>query len=359
MKLKKKVLSGILASATLFGLSYNAMAATTSGTSTAQSIMADLHTEGTFALVENQFYHYNTAVAASYFTNAWDGNAPKATVSGAGASYVTTIPDGTAYAPAPSQKELDSVIANNDNQHAFLEGKTLTGSTYTQNYKLDGSVKVTDPKTGKESTKSVTYTYTYTYNVAPTTPGDVTPFTAWDLTKTTGDSTAHISITADIAGESVQLSKQNPTGKYSFSIGDDALTNRVTGLSITVTDNTDVINPVVVSTTATDSTIVKGQDFNYFANAGTYGNSTAAISALKEGSAANILNGDTFKGNDNGGADGSALSKAAMTPVDVELGAGDYSITLSGSVKGNGIDLNPQAFEITKKIHIITPMGQN
>ncbi|MES9683735.1 hypothetical protein CN514_22030 [Bacillus sp. AFS001701] len=348
--MKKKLLSGVLAGATLLGLSYNAMAAGTTATTTAQSIMADLKTEGTFALVENQFYHYNTATAAGYFNNSFTGNVT-ATVSGAGASYVTSIPDGTAYAPAPSEKELSQVIANNDNQHAFLEGGSLTGSTYTQNFKSDSTVKVID-KNGKESIKSVTYTYTYTYNISPTVD-HVDAFTAWDLTKTTGDSTAHISITADIAGESVQVSKQNPNGKYSFSIGDDALTNRVTGLSITVSDAANN----VISTTATDSTIVKGEDFYYYANAGTYGIATSYLKT--EVSALKILNTDDFKGNDNGGADGSALSKAVMTPVDVELGAGDYSITLAGSVKGNGINLNPQSFSVTKTIHIITPMSQN
>ncbi|MEH7612262.1 hypothetical protein [Gottfriedia acidiceleris] len=352
--MKKKLLSGILASATLFGLSYNAMAATTNGTSTAQSIMADLHTEGTFALVENQFYHYNTATAASYFTNAWDNNKPTVEVRGGDSSIVG--PDAP-VAPAPLEKPLTQVIADNNNQHAFLEGDTLTGTTYTQDVKVDKSIQTGVDKKGNPIFKTVTFIFTYTYNVSPTTTEAVAPFTAWDLTKTTGDSSAHIQVTADIAGESVQVSKQNPNGKYSFSIGDDALTNRVTGLSITVSDAT---NNNVISTTATDSTIVKGQDFNYFANAGSYG---TAASYLKQGSAVGILNGilsgDTFKGNDNGGADGSALSKAVMTPVDLVLTPGDYSITLSGSVKGNGIDLNPQSFEITKTIHIITPMSQN
>jgi len=349
--MKKKLLSGVLAGVTVLGLAHNAMAAGTTATTTAQSIMADLKTEGTFALVENQFYHYNSAIAATYFTNAYNGNVTSS-VSGPGASAVTTIPTAPAAPPA-LEKPLTQVIADNGNQHAFLEGGTLVGTTYTQDLKVDGQVQTGVDRKGAPVYAKVTYTYTYSYVIAPTDA--VAPFTAWDLTKTTGESTAHISVTADIAGESVQVSKQNPTGKYSFSIGDDALTNRVTGLSITVS-GTDTAGNAVNSTTATDSTIVKGEDFNYFANAGTYG---VASSYLKEGSAVSILNGDTFKGNDNGGADGSALSKAVMTPVDVELGAGDYNITLAGSVKGNGIDLDPQSFSVTKTIHIITPMSQN
>jgi hypothetical protein len=109
-------------------------------------------------------------------------------------------------------------------------------------------------------------------------------------------------------------------------------------------------------------------DFCYTTNAGSNGNT----SLLLNGDARGILNGvslygpepcdlgtqttttspDTFAGNNNGGADGSALAYAKMDEQTVSsLGAGDYKVTLTGTVKGNN-DLANIAFSVTSQPHI-------
>ena len=56
----------------------------------------------------------------------------------------------------------------------------------------------------------------------------------------------------------------------------------------------------------------------------------------------------------NGGADGSALAKAVMNPVNLNLSAGSHTVILSGTVKDNSA-LADISFHITEVINIVTP----
>jgi hypothetical protein len=105
-------------------------------------------------------------------------------------------------------------------------------------------------------------------------------------------------------------------------------------------------------------------DFNYKTNAGSNGTAQAY---LLEGAARGILNGnvsktspvnaiDQFPGNNDGGADGSALAEAIMNTVNVQLGAGTYTITLTGVVKGNSANgTSDQTINVSSTINVVTP----
>ena len=62
------------------------------GTLTGQSIMVNLLAEGTFAIVETKTYEYNHNIAATYFTNAWDGDAPDGSFANTSMKARTMLP---------------------------------------------------------------------------------------------------------------------------------------------------------------------------------------------------------------------------------------------------------------------------
>jgi hypothetical protein len=147
-----------------------------------------------------------------------------------------------------------------------------------------------------------------------------------------------------VASESVMSSKQYAR-KYSFSIEDatSPTLTRVVGLTFGVSDGaTSATYP------AASYQLTKGADFAYAANAGAFG----TTSLLLAGDARSILNGDSFAGNDNGGADGSALAHVNATAPDVQLGMGDYTLTIAGTVKGNAATVD-QAFSVTGSVHVL------
>ena len=91
-------------------------------------------------------------------------------------------------------------------------------------------------------------------------------------------------------------------------------------------------------------------DFQYVTNAGSNG----FTEYLQAGDARGILNNDVFAGNQDGGADGSALAMAVLDPISVELGAGDHTVTLTGLVKGVSASLD-STFSINRTVSIVTP----
>jgi hypothetical protein len=329
-----RALPGLLLAAGLVASPGSGLVGTASAAtdSTGQGIMVTLNVpQGTLSIVNNYLYSYNTTTAKGYFTNNWDGNDPVVSdCSGPGCPGTVAAPG----APSPLSSEVSGTQASSavqQNQCIFLDGGTLIGHSYTQD------VRVT---TGSGRT-AYTYTYTYTYNVTPT-QATVDPLTAWDLVMTTGGDTAAVPVTAQIAGESVLKSANPKLGtKYSFSLLEsDGITNRVQNLAVYV-DGVLVANPI--------STVKYPVDFNYATNAGSNGNT----SLLKDGDDISILDTDTFAGNDNGGADGSAAALATVDPLQFDLGPGDHTISLTGVVKGNSASTGDISFTVTHTVHII------
>lgn len=294
---------------------------------TGQGIMVTFNAAGVYAIDMTNTYKFNKGTAAGYFTNVWDGNTP--TCSPSNKCTGVTAP----AAPAPDSSQVNSPNSGKsdvtgNNQCAFLAGGALVGGTYTQ---------TADVGTGSSKT-----TWTFTYVITPTV-SSVGPFTAWDLISSTGTGdTAHVDVSANVAGESaVSNSNNSKVGlKYSFDLG-TTLSPRVVGLTISVDG---------VATFAPSATINFPVDFAYMTNAGSNGNTAL----LKDGDARTVLNTDSFAGNDNGGADGSALALASIDPVGLDLPVGTHTVTLTGTVKGNGA-LADLPISVTQTITVITP----
>jgi hypothetical protein len=352
--MKSAVLAGGVVALLLFLGSGPALAGPTQ---TAQGIMVDLNAAGQFAIVNTQLWKFNVTTAGTYFVNEWDDNPPTVSTQFTGPNVCTPPTPATPPPPAPdSSKVTGPTGAATTQKCTFLDGGTLTGSSYTQ------TATATTSCTSDNKTRTRKDTFTYTYNVTPDTDLDedlstqsfgVVPFTAWDLVSTTGPDTASITITAKIAGESVVQSTKFPSpGKFSFSLHNRDGSSRVTNLQL-------FVNGVLAATPG--STPVENcpsclpddpgaVDFLYTTNAGSNG----VTSLLKDGDARTILNTDVFPGNNDGGADGRALAIAVMDPVHLDLPPGTYTITLTGTVKGNNAlsDIN---FSVTQTINIVTP----
>ncbi|MDQ0138487.1 hypothetical protein [Cupriavidus necator] len=330
----KTLFTSAICAAASMAISGTAISATDQ---TGQGIMVNLNVPPAVAIVTNRIYNFNINTASSYFTNAWNLAAPAVTCTGPGCGTAPTAP----AAPPPDVNQVTGPTgAANANRCIFLSGGTLFGSTYTQ------SLQVT---TGSGGTRA-TYTYTYTYNVT-LTQASVAPLTAWDLVIETGDGTASISVGANIAGQSALQSSNIKLGKkYSFSLLDSSSLNRVVNL---------VVSNGVSSFPATSTVVANAPgalagtpgavDFAYATNAGSNG----TVSLLQNGDARTILNTDGFAGNNNGGADGSALAWAIMDPVSLTLTPGTYSITLTGTVKGNTAQAAPIPFSVSQTVQVI------
>ncbi len=352
---------------------------------TGQSIMVNLDAAGQFFITEDRTYNLNIEVEGvadangtelpgkDYFTNTLTSG-PEITQTsgrpGAGA------PPPTPAAPPPDAEKVTKHANGGavwDQWETFLDGGTLTGFTYNQSVVADG-------------TNRTKWTFTWTYTVAPNpdpdrdadpeTPGvQVIPLTAWVLVSIEGGGLADIIVDAVIAGESAVSSSNAKVGtKYSFSLNpvyDETgaeISSRVQDLTLTVNDgSSDILtlypgSMVVMNTpgstataTSTIGEVIYGDDgaldFFYQSNAGWNGNT----GLLRDGEdARTILNNDSFAGNQDGGADGSALALAKMDSTTLSLGPGSYTITFTGTVKDNsgvtGID-----FTVTQSIVIHTP----
>jgi hypothetical protein len=397
--MKKNILQlGLAGAALVAGLgltTQTTLAAGASKTLTGQSIMANLYAEGTFAIVQKETYHYNLDAAAALFSNAGDENSLTEScgsdVSGPTTTIEATNPgvqspcDPTVTPPALPASDATKLKRDDhpgrndvvgDNQCALLDGAPLTGLTYTQSasasaqctYVGDVSAITNGPNAGKYrvTRRTVTKTCddTWTYHITPLQES-YPPLTAWDFVGSTGDDSALVSVNAFIAGESVASSKQHPL-KYSFSIGGDVdpRVSRVQNLAISV-NHVVVANPgstVVKNTPGSAATLTEASgevvlgsggalDFYYEGNAGSNGH-TELLNQPED--ARTILNTDSFSGNNNGGADGAALAGAVMDQVDLTLPEGDYSVTLTGTVKDNaGVADLP--INVNKIVHIVHP----
>lgn len=322
----------------LLALVFAASAVVWAGTpsQTAQSIMVVFNNSGSYAIVGTQVWKLDITAAAGYFTNQYDGN-----VTCNWNGNPNNNPCGALTAPT-APLPLDNAVTGNggfqgqgnighdgvvgDEKCILLSGGTLYSEPYTQ--PLD------DP-----NVKNVTWTYEYL--VAPDPANDidsgnpgvqVAPFTAWYLFQDNGSQAAQITMNAFIAGQSVVKNKTVGT-KYSFSIVEPDVPNRVQNLVLTIKDS----GGNIIFTAYPGSTVVTNApgstpnptanfgdvflpfvspnddgslDFWYKQNAGTNIGANGYVALLVNNiDARNLLNGvggyDTFAGNQNGGFDGS------------------------------------------------------
>jgi hypothetical protein len=330
---------------------------------TAQSVSVQMSGAGDYLLTETETFQFNIGTASGYFTNLQTG-APAVSCTGGGSHGVNCASTNQPLTPTAPNPDPTKVTDNGNGQAfkdrcTFWNGGTPAGSTYTQSVTVLGL------------NGSGNWTFTWTYTIAAT--GTVAAQTAWDATFA-GGTAVTITFGANIESQSVLVSSQYPTAKYSFSLVDSS-GNRVQSLNFSVTDGTNTY------TATPNSTVVVNYpwgtvDFISTGNGGEFGTGIGALldagpnsvpyqnSGATSGDALSILNGllmsanglyhDTFAGNNNGGADGSALAMAVMDSVQQTLGPGNYAATLTGVVKGNSTTVD-QDFSITQTINIITP----
>jgi hypothetical protein len=225
--------------------------------------------------------------------------------------------------------------------------------------------------------------YTWTFTTQPLTTDAVAPHSGYGY-KILGDAgTVEVTLDGYVYGESAQLLNKG-TRKYSFSMraGDG-----------TESDPSRVINPVIsvskdgapyATFSTADGTLVKTLQENMQANntfqpvdfvvsANPGAGSLAGFLAIRNydlnlltfgAQARDILNNagdvskDNFAGNDNGGADGSALARVRLSPASpVSFSGGEYAVTYSGQVKDLNADGTLQGFSVTRMIHIVGEPG--
>lgn len=324
-----------LAAGLLVAFSAASYAAPSSGSSkTAQGIFVKMVTPAELAIEQNIQYKFDPALAAAYFTNAWDGAAPTVQCTGGsptlcGTSRPTTAP----AAPAPlAARVADAISAN---RCVWMDGGLLNPASYTQTVPV--------------SVGKLNYQYTYTYVLAPGAE-PIGPKTAWVYDRTLGGaSAADLDINAQIAGESVVVSNQFPApGKFSFSLaGSDGL-SRVSNLVYTVTEANGLVAPVsmAVLSSMTNATDMVIESYN----GGSNGN-TALLWNQLPAAMSTILNNDAAPNNNNGGADGSAMAVETVQQATFTLPPGDYLINLSGTVKDNAASATTQ-FNIQNRTKI-------
>ncbi|MFD2244701.1 hypothetical protein [Pontibacter ruber] len=178
--------------------------------------------------------------------------------------------------------------------------------------------------------------------VTPVGDGTVAPKTAWSYTTTGGASTSDVTVDITIAGQSVVVNKGN--AKYSFTLLDSEGNPRISDLKVQVTGQEDVINPAfgVVVGDETNNCLA---DVFYTANAGTFGRATSSL--LTDMTMGEIIAKNAYSST-------SACGNASVAKVDqlhYNLGAGTYTVTVSGIVKGNaGMASTP--FEVTRTVSV-------
>jgi hypothetical protein len=176
--------------------------------------------------------------------------------------------------------------------------------------------------------------------VTPVSNTALAPRTAWNATVADGTSTSDVTIDIAIAGQSVVVNKGN--AKYSFSLLDSEGNARISNLKVQVTGQEDVLNPafgVMVGDQTNDCLA----DVFYAANAGTFGR---AIAALKTNmTMGEIIASNTFSSTS---ACGNA-SIATLDQLSYKLGAGTYTVTVTGTVKGNE-GMASTDFNVTKSL---------
>lgn len=279
--------------------------------------------------------------ASTFFANGWDGNAPTMSCAPAGLCAIGTPPAAPA-APAPVESHvsgLGAISATTENRCTFFSGGALVGHSYTQNEGVQVGLRH--------------YTFTYTYLVTPAVE-KVEALTAWVFVlELPGTGGVPVTLSPEIAGLSVLSSRQHPI-KRSFSLKNGEGTNRVVNLKVSL-DGAQVAAPastVVQNCPGCLAGEAGAVDFDYTSNAGVFGNT----SLLSNGDARALLANDSFVGNENGGADGSALAKAVVDPVEVFVPQGDHTLTFTGTIKGND-GLLDVSFSVSKNITIFDLFG--
>jgi hypothetical protein len=342
MKKTLIILNAVLGCLALVGglvLVPKVQAAGPNASQTAQSVMVQTTTDSTaYQITETVTWANSHSCELTHYTNTWDGLAPTISCNGGGQGGCITAPP-TPAAPAPNNGKINAVAGQDD--CTFYFGGPLSSDTYTQ----DVTVNVGPPNPQGQRGN---WKFTYTYNVAPTTL-TVDPATCWTCSVDAGGA-VDVNFTGFVSSESFLKNNNTNTQKYSFTLLDSALASRV----LNVTAQLQKQNPDLTWSDVTGQTISYGpslpitasvNNYNYYANAGTFGNS-AVLSNLDAPTPGNNSGGrsintilttspDNFAGNNNDLAAGNVHQADYSGSFPGVVASGSYRIVVSGTVKDN------------------------
>lgn len=364
------------------------LAAKPSGsTLTAQAIWSDFGAESTEIVVtENRKYDFQAAdfcqgslvTAPDATTGCADGTVPtRGAASYFGAAYVTTAswscsgnatncdPSNQPAIPPQPAAPMDALL--DQAKCALWWGEALPSSTKAMS---------TGPLAGANGRGN--WTYTRTFALDPNDSLPVAPRSGYGYQVLGDAGTVDLALGGFVYGQSAQ-SLAKGTRKYSFSMRASDGSVRVTNTAISVTRD----GASVASFSQADGTLSAQLqenlqannnflpvDFTVPADPGSAGTGFLALRNydLKlltfDAGARDILNNtngvsfDNFSGNDNGGADGTALARVALVPAStVALEGGTYTVAYSGQVKELNADGTVQSFTVARTIHVVGEPG--
>ncbi len=184
MKRRSLLMATCGALALVLGLAGALWAGGNATNQTAQSVMFATQMNGDFIITDTQTWAFQPTVAATYFTNSWDGTVPTGQIVGKPSGY-TTAPPAPAP-PAPIDSKLNGSV--HGNRCTFLHGGTLTllgDLNYSQYLTKDAPYSYYDSKKNKTISGTDTYKYIYNYTITVNAPGTVNPLTAWQMVSDT------------------------------------------------------------------------------------------------------------------------------------------------------------------------------
>lgn len=319
-----------------------------SSTSTAQSVMVTQAGNSTFTFNGAEVWAFNAAGAQSEFTNALLSG-PAVTCNGSTTNCAVGNQPTGMVAPDPSSAELTDFVE--EISCIFFDGGDLPGTQYTQEKNSNGL-------NGRGN-----WTFTWTYAIAPRSP-QVGSRTYYQLEDSSINN--DIRFNGFVAALSA-LSKTDKSGtmvKYSFSLTNTdstgATVDRISNLEgqvfqpdsggalVAYGSSFPFMHAVLTNAPGAKAGDSGALDFLYGASPGqSFG--TTAILPVTSKQARDILNTDSFLGNDDGGADGKALQEAAFTNGQVHLPEGLSYVRVTGNIKGNGVTVDT-GFSATFKI---------
>ncbi len=162
--------------------------------------------------------------------------------------------------------------------------------------------------------------------------------TAWDLQSSFTPNSISVPIDIAIAGESVVLNKSNQT-KYSFSLQNTDGSSRISNLVVKISNGSreEVISAPSYSFITEEEAGDCLANFNYKGSQ-TFG---TAQDKLKDGTIGSIMALNQWGSKSSCG---SAVAK--LDQIVKEFGAGEYTITVTGTVKNNEVSIDNQGFKV-------------
>ncbi len=285
------------------------------GSKTAQSVQVNMRgISKHYQLVSEEPWLYNT------WSYIW---AERSNALSAFEDYFTYTTSGN---PSEGQIERAKHKAFQDNKCNFWFGNPLIPVVFFS---------------GTDMNKSV--------NVTPL-PDTYAPKTGW-LRETLNGRTIDVQVSNIFIASASYIEKAKATNgwmkKYSFTMRNEDMTSRLSGLKIELLHNGQVIE-----TRYPEHMLEDNINWHYEINAGIYGNPdvfyafNSGLGSDKSVKAIQTGEGDDFPGNDFSGGTRAAIANQLFQGLTLE---GNYSVQISGVIKGNSFS-NDRSFVISQEI---------